>query len=72
MGEYLHAPGFEDDERAYFVEAIRLHPENRAFRRQAWNLEGSMKAGGKEFWAAVDALGSDRYYDSSDMAGVPS
>lgn len=72
MGEYLHALGLEEAARAYFAEATHLHPENWALRRQAWNLEDSMKAGGKEFWAAVDALGSDRYYDSIDMAGVPS
>ena len=72
MGEYLHALGIDEAARAYFAEATRLHPENWAFRRQAWNLEDPMKSGGKEFWAAVDALGSERYYASADMAGAES
>ncbi|MBI5947066.1 MAG: TlpA family protein disulfide reductase [Chloroflexi bacterium] len=70
MGEYLHAVGFEGDARAYFDEATRLHPQNWAFRRQAWNLEDPMKAGGKEFWAAVDALGDGHYYDPVEMPAV--
>ena len=42
--------------------ARRLHPESWSYRRQTWELEEPGKAGGAEFWAAVDALGDRPYY----------
>jgi hypothetical protein len=44
------------------AEARRLHPESWSYRRQTWELEEPGKAGGPEFWAAVDALGDRPYY----------
>ena len=44
------------------AEARRLHPESWSYRRQTWELEEPGKAGGLEFWAAVDALGDKPYY----------
>jgi hypothetical protein len=41
-------------------------PESWNYKRQAWALEAPMKAGGPEFWAAVDALGDNKYYPTSD------
>ena len=46
----------------YLAEARRLHPESWSLRRQTWELEEPGKAGGPEFWAAVDALGDRPYY----------
>lgn len=63
MGQYLHEAGFPADAQRYFEEAKRLRPESWSFKRQAWNLEEPTKAGGPEFWAAVDALGSESYYE---------
>ena len=55
---------------AEFAEATRLDPASWAYRRQAWNLEHPLKSGGPEFWAAVDALGDDRYYDPPEDIGA--
>ena len=66
LGEYLVEIGHPKDAQKYFEEAKRLRPESWNYKRQAWALEDPMKAGGPEFWAAVDALGDNKYYPSSD------
>jgi hypothetical protein len=71
LAVYLHCAGKPERARAYFDEAKRLRPESWNFRRQAWSLEDPMKAGGPEFWAAVDELGSGRYYPEIEMQGLP-
>jgi hypothetical protein len=70
MGEYLAEQGHGEDARTYLEEAKRLQPESWAFRRQTWALEDPAKAGGPEFWAAVDALGDRPYYESVEMPGM--
>ena len=62
LGEYLAERGEAKSARKYFEEAKRLRPESWNYKRQAWALEEPMKAGGPEFWAAVDALGQQKYY----------
>jgi len=62
LGQYLHARGYAHDAAPYLAEARRLHPESWSYRRQTWELEEPGKAGGAEFWAAVDALGDRPYY----------
>lgn len=62
VGEYLVETGQRDDAQKYFEEAKRLRPESWNYKRQAWALEDPRKAGGPEFWSAVDALGEDKYY----------
>jgi hypothetical protein len=62
LGRYLAGVGRLDAGRPYLAEAQRLHPESWAYRRQSWELETPGKAGGPEFWAAVDALGDRPYY----------
>src|SRR3990172_10441858 len=62
MGEYLAENGHADAARPYFDEAVRLRPESRNYKRQAWALEDPMKAAGPEFWSAVDSLGEREYY----------
>jgi hypothetical protein len=66
LGEYLVEKGHPQDAQKYFAEAKRLRPESWNYKRQAWALEDPMKAGGPEFWAAVDALGDHKYYPTSD------
>jgi len=62
LGQYLHARGYAQAAAPYLAEARRLHPESWSYRRQTWELEEPGKAGGAEFWAAVDALGDRPYY----------
>jgi AhpC/TSA family len=62
LGQYLHASGHPQAAKPYLAEARRLHPESWSHRRQTWELEEPGKAGGPEFWAAVDALGDRPYY----------
>ena len=62
LGQYLHASGHAQAAAPYLSEARRLHPESWSYRRQTWELEEPGKAGGPEFWAAVDALGDRSYY----------
>jgi hypothetical protein len=66
LGEYLVENGHPQDAQKYFEEAKRLRPESWNYKRQAWALEDPMKAGGPEFWAAVDALGERKYYPTSE------
>ena len=67
LGRYLATTGRLDAARPYLAEAQRLHPESWAYRRQAWELEAPGKAGGPEFWAAVDALGDRPYYPAQRL-----
>lgn len=66
-GKYLHAIGRSELAAAHFEEAKRLRPDSWTYKRQAWALEDPAKAGGPEFWAAVDALGDKRYYPEIDL-----
>jgi alkyl hydroperoxide reductase subunit AhpC len=71
FGTWLARQGGRDDEaQAQLAEAKRLKPDSWAFRRQSWELEEVGKAGGPEFWAAVEALGEHAYYPAPDMAGL--
>jgi hypothetical protein len=62
LGQYLHARGHAKEAAPHLAAARRLHPESWSYRRQTWELEEPGKAGGPEFWAAVDALGDKPYY----------
>jgi tetratricopeptide (TPR) repeat protein len=62
LGEYLWEQGQPGRAQAHFSEAVRLHPESWEYRRQALDLEGQGKAGGREYWEAVAALGDRPYY----------
>jgi hypothetical protein len=66
LGEYLVENGHAKDAQKYFEEAKRLRPDSWNYKRQAWALEDPAKAGGPEFWAAVDALGDNKYYPTSE------
>ena len=73
LGSYLRRAGEEADGDQHLYEAQRLRPESWNFRRQTWNLEapGDERSGGPEFWAAVEALGDDYYYEPVDMPDFP-
>ncbi len=62
LGEHLWERGSLDRAQAHFAEAVQLHPESWEYRRQALDLEEQGKAGGREFWEAVTALGDRPYY----------
>ena len=66
LGEYLFEKGHAAAAQKYFEEAKRLRPESWNYKRQAWALEDPMKAGGPEFWAAVDSLGDRKYYPGAE------
>ena len=73
LGSYLRHTGEEAEGDLHLSEAKRLRPESWNFRRQTWNLEapGDERSGGPDFWAAVEALGDDYYYEPVDMPGFP-
>ena len=66
LGEYLFEKGHPAAAQKYFEEAKRLRPESWNYKRQAWALQDPMKAGGPEFWAAVDSLGDGKYYPGAE------
>jgi hypothetical protein len=67
LGQYLRAHGDAEQAKRYFDEARRLCPDRWTFFRQALELEGTGKASGPEFAAAVAALGSRSYYAPIDL-----
>lgn len=69
LGEYLWQNGEAARARSQFDEAIRLHPESWAYKRQAWDLEEQGKSMGSEFWKAVEELGNTRYYPELKLPG---
>jgi hypothetical protein len=70
LGVELHRLGRRADALGYLAEARRLLPESWSYRRQSWELEEPGKAAGPEFWAAVDALGKEHYYEPIEMEGM--
>lgn len=71
LGAWLARNGRADESAEHLAEARRLKPESWAFRRQSWELEEVGKAGGPDFWAAVEALGDRHYYAPvTGLAGV--
>ena len=67
MGLHLFAQVNAAAAQPYFAEAQHLHPENWSYKRQAWALDDPAKAGGTEFWSAVEALGDKPYYAPIEM-----
>ncbi len=67
LGEHLIRTGRVEQGNGYLDEAKRLRPESWAFKRQAWNLDEPGKASGPEFWAAVEALGDEHYYEPAQL-----
>ena len=70
----MHEAGNAGDGDAFLQAAVDLRPESWNIYRQAMNLRevGPMGfAADEDFFARVDALGSDRYYPPPDIDGFP-
>jgi hypothetical protein len=67
LGQYLFEQGHRDDALPYLASARELRPKSWSYKRQTWELEQAGKASGPEFFAAVQALGSEHYYAPIEM-----
>lgn len=74
LGQFLYQNGKLDEGRKFLDTAIALQPDSWTMYRQAMNLKevGPMGfAADEAYFARVDALGSDRYYEPPDIKGFP-
>lgn len=71
LGQHLLGRGRDAEARRHFDEARRLHPDSWNIWRQTHTVDARGLASGPEFWARVDALGTQRYYPPVDMKGMP-
>ena len=71
FGTWLAREGRHDESQSQLEIAVQLKPDSWAIRRQTWELQEVGKAGGPEFWAAVEALGPAKYYPPADLEGTP-
>ncbi len=67
LGQYFHERGETERAAPYFDEARRLCPDRWTFVRQALELQGTGKASGPDFVAALAALGNRNYYAPIDL-----
>ena len=72
LGQYLHHAGFEDDARAHFREAHRLHPDNWTYKRNAWELldpgtQGPSDDYDGDWLSDIKRLGPERYYPPLEL-----
>ena len=70
FGTWLARQGRHDESQSQLDVAVQLKPDSWAIKRQAWELQAEGKAGGPDFWAAVEALGSSSYYPAVDLEGM--
>ena len=70
FGTWLAREGRHDESQAQLDIAVELKPSSWAIKRQRWELQEVGKAGGPEFWAAVEALGADAYYPTPELEGM--
>ena len=71
LATHLRALGALDGSERWLREAAALSPRSWRIKRELWTLNdpGNFFAG--DFWAEVDALGAERYYDPPAIAGMP-
>ena len=67
FGTWLAREHRHDESQSQLEIAVQLKPDSWAFKRQTWELQEIGKAGGPEFWAAVEALGTAKYYPLADL-----
>jgi tetratricopeptide (TPR) repeat protein len=67
LAQYLLECGEIERAARHFDEARRLVPDRWTYFRQALELQGTGKASGPEFAAAVAALGERSYYAPMDL-----
>ncbi|MEY2524157.1 MAG: hypothetical protein QOJ66_2722 [Ilumatobacteraceae bacterium] len=70
FGTWLARQGRYDESQSQLEIAVQLKPDSWAIKRQTWELQEVGKAGGPEFWAAVEALGTGQYYPPADLDGI--
>jgi hypothetical protein len=70
FGTWLARQGRHEESQSQLGLAVKLKPNSWAFKRQTWELQEVGKAGGPEFWAAVEALGAAPYYPPADLDGI--
>ena len=71
LGQFLQRHGQSTEAEELFQEARQLHPKSWNIWRQTAEIGDNDLAAGPEFWARVNALGEDRYYDLVKMDGMP-
>lgn len=71
LGLHLLRLGREEEARAQFERAIRLHPDSWNMWRQSAAKDARGLASGEAFWARVDALGDRPYYAPVDLGKGP-
>ncbi len=74
LGQYLYQNGNQAEGIAFLEAAVDLKPESWTMYRQIMNLKevGQMGfAADEAFFARVDALGAERYYEPPDLEGFP-
>ena len=71
LATHLRAIGADERAAHWLGEAASLSPRSWRIKRELWTLDdpGNLFAG--EFWAEVDGLGSERYYDPPAITGMP-
>lgn len=71
LGQALRRRGDEAAARAAFARAVALHPGSWNIWRQTADKNEMGLAAGPDFWARVDKLGRNEYYEPVDMDGMP-
>jgi hypothetical protein len=78
LGAWLWRNGKTEASKRWLEEAVRLQPDNWAFRRQKIAVADEAAVGNyaatPEFWQNVQRIAAEgkRYYDTIDMPGMPS
>lgn len=67
LGQALLDEGREQEARAQFDQASRLHPDSWAIWRQHAARDARGFAAAPDFWARVDALGDKPYYPQAQL-----
>jgi len=71
LGQFLLRRGDQEEAQRWLEEASRRHPDSWCIWRQSAGKNELGLAALSDFWARVDALGTNRYYLPVDMKGMP-
>jgi peroxiredoxin len=71
LGQFLWRSGYADHAVEHFRESHRLHPENWAYKRQAWHLDDPVQGPSPYYdgdWLTdVRRIGAENYYPPLDL-----